>query len=286
LRRIAQGCRAAATLGIVIRNPNTPKGFRRWAFGRERRPNPLANSRSRQPPSPPLNYCTSEYVPIQNPQHPKKGPLAASRSIMPQTTHPDTTASAAIPPPPDRDVIPPWLPVGNRWNELPEAVRDAVPRILVPAYREFVLDAPDELQRSVGLTLVHLLWLEVCDQMRLVEVVADPTSLATTLNDPNKMIDRHLNLVAAKGQTAELLVKLRLVNEALARSATPPRPGLSLPTTTLSGLSRSATRAPRPAPAKDYPDFRPRGGEAPDDEGPDGELSLARLAALLPLEGP
>ena len=71
--------------------------------------------------------------------------------------------------------LPPWLPVGDRWNDLPEAIRQAVPRILVPAYRQFVLDAPDELQRSIGLTLVHLLWLEVCDQMHLVEVVADPT---------------------------------------------------------------------------------------------------------------
>jgi hypothetical protein len=133
-------------------------------------------------------------------------------------------SSSAIAPPPDRDLLPPWLPVGDRWDDLPEAVRQAVPRILVPAYRQFVLDAPDELQRSVGLTLVHLLWLEVCDQLRLVEVVGDPTSLAATLNNPESMIDRHLNLVAAKSQTAELLVKLRLVNEALARSIAPQRP--------------------------------------------------------------
>ena len=100
-----------------------------------------------------------------------------------RTKRRNKTASAS-PPPPSREVLPPWLPVGQRWNDLPEAVRQAVPRILVPAYRQFVLDAPDELQRSIGLTLVHLLWLEVCDQMHLVEVVADPTSLAATLNSP------------------------------------------------------------------------------------------------------
>jgi hypothetical protein len=46
------------------------------------------------------------------------------------------------------------------------------------------------------------------------------------------MIDRHLNLVSAKSQTAELLMKLRLMNEALARSAPPalpaPRPSVTL----------------------------------------------------------
>jgi hypothetical protein len=127
------------------------------------------------------------------------------------------------------DTLPPWLPVGDRWQNLPAAIRQAVPRVLVPAYRQFVLEAPDELQRSIGLTLVHLIWLEVCDQARLSEVVADPTCLAAVLNDPEKMIDRHLGLVAAKSQTSELLIKLRLVNEALARSAAPAPPGLPPP---------------------------------------------------------
>jgi hypothetical protein len=128
-------------------------------------------------------------------------------------------------PPADADALPHWLPTGDRWNDLPEAVRLAVPRLVLPAYRQFVLDAPDELQRSIGLTLVHLLWLELCDQARLTEVVANPTCLAAVLNNPEQMIDRHLNLVAAKSQTSELLVKLRLVTEALARSPAPSLPG-------------------------------------------------------------
>ncbi len=47
-------------------------------------------------------------------------------------------------PPPARDEAPPpWLPTGDRWNDLPEPIRQAVPRILAPAYRQFVLDARD-----------------------------------------------------------------------------------------------------------------------------------------------
>ena len=135
-----------------------------------------------------------------------------------RTKHRSKPKPPRVVPPPDAEARPPWLPTGDRWNDLPEAIRQAVPSVVVPAYRQFVLDAPDELQRSIGLTLVHLLWLEICDQARLTEVVADPSSLAAVLNNPEQMIDRHLNLVAAKSQTAELLVKLRLVTEALARS--------------------------------------------------------------------
>jgi hypothetical protein len=57
----------------------------------------LAKSRSGQPPWPPLKYCTHEYVCTQTARHPKKGPLAASRSIMAHTTRPNTTAPAAGP---------------------------------------------------------------------------------------------------------------------------------------------------------------------------------------------
>jgi hypothetical protein len=131
------------------------------------------------------------------------------------------TPSGDVPVPCDPN-LPHWLPTGDRWNELPEEIRQTVPRILTPAYRRFVIDAHGELERSIGLTLVHLMWLEVCDQIHLAIVTADPTSLDAILKDPEDMIDRHLNLVTAKCQTAELLVKLRLVTEALDRP--PPAP--------------------------------------------------------------
>jgi hypothetical protein len=111
--------------------------------------------------------------------------------------------------------LPYWLPSGDYWDGLPREIRDAVPRILGPAYRKFVLEAGGELERSLGLTLVHLIWLEVCDHVRMALAAADSLSLAAALNDPDAMIARHLNLITAKCQTAELLVKLRLVTEAL-----------------------------------------------------------------------
>jgi hypothetical protein len=118
--------------------------------------------------------------------------------------------------------VPHWLPADQRWEKLPESIRQVVPRILAPAYRRFVIDAADELERSVGLTLVHLMWLEVCDQVQLATAIADPTCLDAILKDPETMIDRHLRLATVKCQTAELLLKLRVVSEALQR---PPHVG-------------------------------------------------------------
>jgi hypothetical protein len=112
---------------------------------------------------------------------------------------------------------------------LTQELRQAVPRILAPAYRQFVLDAPGELERSIGLTLVHLIWLELCGQVQLAVVAADPSSLDAILQDPGEMIDRHLRLATIKCQTAELLVKLRVVNEALDRPQRTLVPALAPP---------------------------------------------------------
>jgi hypothetical protein len=115
-----------------------------------------------------------------------------------------------------------WLPTDSGWNSLPAEVRAAVPKILTPAYRRFVLEAPNELERSMGMTLVHLMWLEICGQLQLAVAAADSTSLAAIIDNPEAAIDRHLHLVTAKCRTAELFIKFRAVNEMLDRR--PPAP--------------------------------------------------------------
>jgi hypothetical protein len=121
-----------------------------------------------------------------------------------------------------------WLPMGKRWQGLPENTRQAALRLIVPAYRRIVLEARDELERSVGVTLVHLMWLEVCGQIQLGVITADPQSLEAVLSDPEQLIDRHLRLTTIKCQTAELLMKLRIVT-ALPRDSASPLPALPPP---------------------------------------------------------
>jgi hypothetical protein len=112
---------------------------------------------------------------------------------------------------------PHWLPGGQQWKQIPKELRSAVVKILTPAYHRFVVDAPGELERSVGLTLVHLTWLELCGQLQMASAVSDPTSAAAILQDPDDLIDRHLRLVTTKCQTSELLMKLRIMSEMFPR---------------------------------------------------------------------
>lgn len=136
-----------------------------------------------------------------------------TRSKKPKTKDPS--------PKPDPD-LPYWLPTDHRWKALPEELRQAIPRILTPAYRRFVLEAAGEMERSMGLTLVHLMWLELCGHCQLAVAAANPESIHAILQNPDDLIDRHLRLVATKCQTAELLTKIRLLDEMLARQLPSP----------------------------------------------------------------
>ncbi len=59
---------------------------------------------------------------------------------------------------------PAWVPEDVDLHKVPEAVRQAVAEIIEPAYRQLVTEAEDPLERSFGVTLVQLMWLEVLEQ--------------------------------------------------------------------------------------------------------------------------
>lgn len=136
-------------------------------------------------------------------------------------------------PPPEPDPIVPaspraanapyWVPVGNVWDRLPESMRQAVADVLAPAYERLVRRVSDDLERSAGITLVHLMWLEISDQLRLAQIVADRDTVLGELAEqrPAEVIAEHLRLVTAKNATAELLVKLRAVRQMLQGTAPP-----------------------------------------------------------------
>jgi hypothetical protein len=51
--------------------------------------------------------------------------------------------------PPDRKDLPPWLPTGQQWNDLPAAVRQAALTVLVPAYRKSPSTHPRNVRSDV-----------------------------------------------------------------------------------------------------------------------------------------
>ena len=115
-----------------------------------------------------------------------------------------------------------WLPGREEFELLPPGVKVAIGQLIVPLYRQLILEAADPLQKSVGFTLVHLTWLEILDA---VELGRDPVPALPFLDvdDRKGKAERHLKLVAAKMRAAGFLLRLEQFRRGPARrAATPP----------------------------------------------------------------
>jgi hypothetical protein len=66
-----------------------------------------------------------------------------------------------------RPGTPPWVPDGVAYEMLSQRARAMIAEILEPAYEQLVLRARDALEKITGLTIVHLVWQEILDQMDL-----------------------------------------------------------------------------------------------------------------------
>lgn len=68
----------------------------------------------------------------------------------------------------DNDRVRPFfIPSGEKFERLPEAERAFISAVLEPTYREMVLEADSAIERSQGVTVTHLLWLEAQAQIEL-----------------------------------------------------------------------------------------------------------------------
>ena len=111
---------------------------------------------------------------------------------------------------------PSWMPDGPLWELFSPGFRHTIQEVLAPAYRQFVLDVTDPIERSVGMTVVQLLWLEAWNHEQLVGSFAPSSDpLLMELAQPHERISRHLELVAAKCHATELLAKVRLLRQTL-----------------------------------------------------------------------
>ncbi len=117
---------------------------------------------------------------------------------------------------------PPWAPDGVDLIKVPEPVRQAVAEIIEPAYRQMVAEVEDPLERSIGLTLVHLMWLEVLDQHEAKQEYLQ-TSILELPEDRSDMIDRHLRMLHTKVKVGSLLMRLREMRRQSEAAAQPPQ---------------------------------------------------------------
>ncbi len=60
--------------------------------------------------------------------------------------------------------LPLWVPEGVDLQFVPAEVQQAVGELVQPLYDQFVVGAADGLEKSLGVTITHLLWLEILEQ--------------------------------------------------------------------------------------------------------------------------
>ena len=105
-------------------------------------------------------------------------------------------------------VRPYFVPEDVDFDALPETLRAAITAIINPAYLELVVAAREGLERSTGMTICHLAWLEILQQLEL----SRQSGLARDVDqsvDHEKLIERHLRLVGAKVKASSLLLRLQ-----------------------------------------------------------------------------
>jgi hypothetical protein len=110
-----------------------------------------------------------------------------------------------------------WIPVGLEFDSLPAEIRTAIRGVINPAYRELVLEAPDGLQKSAGVTIVSLLWLEILDHVQMGRELNNPRLMASTSDDREQLIARHLRLVGAKIKASAFSLRLSEFREKYGR---------------------------------------------------------------------
>lgn len=122
---------------------------------------------------------------------------------------------------------PRWTPPGLDLEGLPQEIRTAVDEIVEPLYEQLVHGAADPLEKSTGMTVVHLVWQEILDQHKLgCTYQQDP--FFESLGNREEILVRHLQLVDAKIKASYVLVRLReirrLWNASVEQPASPVEP--------------------------------------------------------------
>lgn len=102
---------------------------------------------------------------------------------------------------------PHWIPAGVDVDEWSPELRAIVAGVINPAYDQLVLRAMPGLAQSTGITVVHLLWLEILDHLEFSRraLPGGPTEDAETRTAE---LSRHLRLVHSKLKASELLHRL------------------------------------------------------------------------------
>ena len=118
---------------------------------------------------------------------------------------PNSTAETAI-------TRPYWIPAGVDFDSMSDELKAAIVGFINPAYRELVLRAREGLEQSTGMTIVHLMWLEVMDQIHMgkdFEGAGEPNRS----KEHAKNVSQYLRLAGAKNKASSFLLRMHEFRE-------------------------------------------------------------------------
>jgi hypothetical protein len=118
-------------------------------------------------------------------------------------------ANLPIPTEPRPQNLPLWAPEGVDLQFVPAEVRQAVAELVQPLYDQFVIGAADGLEKSLGVSIAHLLWLEILEQFDLKREYTQVDAVLGLPGNRHEMIDRHLRLIDSKLRVGYFLVRIR-----------------------------------------------------------------------------
>jgi hypothetical protein len=106
-------------------------------------------------------------------------------------------------------VRPLWIPPGVEFESLPTGLQAALVEIVNPAYQRMVLERDDPQEKSFGLSHVHLLWLEIVQQIELGNAMAKLLPRGQGAQANADSIAAHLRLIKTKERIARCYLRVK-----------------------------------------------------------------------------
>jgi hypothetical protein len=101
-----------------------------------------------------------------------------------------------------------WIPPGLDFEALAPALQRGICEVVSPAYDELVLQAQTAIERSSGLTYVHLLWLELVEQIDLGRDMGRTLPQGEGTNAHQEKLQRHMRLISQKDKVGKFLLEV------------------------------------------------------------------------------
>jgi len=104
--------------------------------------------------------------------------------------------------------VPAWVPDGTDLEYVPDRVKQSMREIVQPLYDRLVVEARHPLDRSLGMTLAHMTWLEILDEEDHRREYTEILSVLKLAQNRESKIQHHVRMLEAKIRVGKFLLQL------------------------------------------------------------------------------